>query len=262
MASSDPTGAVSASTQNSPGAPAESPVARRTVQETGRVSDRVHRRQTTAAHAAQDRSRRDPPRTTPSRGPEQVQRGARPAPLPRQEPAAGTMSPVLGRPPSAPRSHPVKPGATGPGGGGRHHGNRKADRSTESDRTGQEAADQRGATRHASEARCRPQPRQKDRCQAITATGCREPGKRAQHTTNRGTRQGAKECRAPTPAHLTHGQWEAGPRRTPERPGGRGWESARPRTRHTQARGAPPGRPRAGPTARQASSQERALWGW
>ena len=45
MASSDPQGAVLASTRNSPGAPAESPVERRTVLETGRVSDRVHTRQ-------------------------------------------------------------------------------------------------------------------------------------------------------------------------------------------------------------------------
>ena len=115
VASSNPKGAVSASTRNSPGAPTESPVARRTVRETGRVSDQVHTRQTTAAHAAQDRSRRDPPGKTPSQGPERVRRGARPAPLPRQGPAAGTMSPVLGRPPRAPRSHPVKPGATAPG---------------------------------------------------------------------------------------------------------------------------------------------------
>ena len=115
MASSDPKGAVSASTRNSPGAPAESPVERRTVQETGRVSDRVHTHQTTAAHAAQDRSQRDPPRTTPPRGPELVRRGACPAPLPRQGPAAGTKSPNLGRPPRAPRRHPVKPGATAPG---------------------------------------------------------------------------------------------------------------------------------------------------
>ena len=115
VASSDPKGEVSASTQNSPGAPAESPVERRTVRETRRVSDRVHTRQTTAAHAAQDRSRRDPPGTTLSRGPERVRRGARPAPLPGQGPAAGTKSPVLGRPPRAPRSHPVKPVATAPG---------------------------------------------------------------------------------------------------------------------------------------------------
>ena len=90
VASSDPKGAVSASARNSPGAPAESPVARRTVRETGLVGDRVHTRQITAAHEAQDRSQRDPPGTTPSRGPERVRRGARPAPLPRHGPAAGT----------------------------------------------------------------------------------------------------------------------------------------------------------------------------
>ena len=42
MASSDPKGKVSASAPNSPGAPAESPVKRRIVQETRRVSARVH----------------------------------------------------------------------------------------------------------------------------------------------------------------------------------------------------------------------------
>ena len=45
VASFDLQGKVSASTRNSPGAPAESPVERRTVRETGRVSDRVHTRQ-------------------------------------------------------------------------------------------------------------------------------------------------------------------------------------------------------------------------
>ena len=58
-----------------------------------------------------------------------------------------------------------------------------------------------------------------------------------------------------------HSQWVVGPGRTPERTSGRGWESVRPRTPHTQARGAPPRRPRAAPTMRKASSQERALWG-
>ena len=43
--------------------------------------------------------------------------------------------------------------------------------------------------------------------------------------------------------------------------GGRGRESARPRTPHSQETGAPPGRPCAAPTARKASSQERTLWG-
>ena len=61
----------------------------------------------------------------------------------------------------------------------------------------------------------------------------------------------------------TQSQWVVGPGRTPERTRGRGWESARPRMPHTQARGAPPpGHPHAAPTARKASSQERALWGW
>ena len=59
----------------------------------------------------------------------------------------------------------------------------------------------------------------------------------------------------------THSQWMMGPGRTPERTSGRGWESVRPRTPHTQAGGAPPGHPHAAPTARKASSQERTLWG-
>ena len=45
VASSDPQGEVSSSTRNSPGASAESPVARRTVREIRRVSDRVDTRQ-------------------------------------------------------------------------------------------------------------------------------------------------------------------------------------------------------------------------
>ena len=60
----------------------------------------------------------------------------------------------------------------------------------------------------------------------------------------------------------THSQWVVGIGRTPERTRGRGWESARPRTPQTQARGAPPGRPRAAPTAGKSSTQECALWGW
>ena len=60
----------------------------------------------------------------------------------------------------------------------------------------------------------------------------------------------------------THSQWVVGPGRTPKRTSGRGWESARPWTPHTQARGAPPGHPHAAPTAHKASWQERALWGW
>ena len=52
----------------------------------------------------------------------------------------------------------------------------------------------------------------------------------------------------------THSQWVVGPGRTPERTSGRGWESARPRTPHTQARGAPPGHLDAAPTVHKASS--------
>ena len=60
----------------------------------------------------------------------------------------------------------------------------------------------------------------------------------------------------------THSQWVVRPGRKPERTRGRGWESARRRTPHTQARGAPPGNPHAAATAHRARSQERALWGW
>ena len=45
MASSDLQGEVSASTRNSPAAPAKSPVERRTVRKTGRVSDGIHTRE-------------------------------------------------------------------------------------------------------------------------------------------------------------------------------------------------------------------------
>ena len=51
----------------------------------------------------------------------------------------------------------------------------------------------------------------------------------------------------------THSQWVVGPGRTPEQTRDRGWESARPRTPHTQARGAPPGHPHAAPTARKSA---------
>ena len=65
---------------------------------------------------------------------------------------------------------------------------------------------------------------------------------------------------ARTPAHPQPvGSW---PRQPAQRAGSRRWESARPWTPHTQAGGAPPGRPCAAPTARKALSQERALWGW
>ena len=54
---------------------------------------------------------------------------------------------------------------------------------------------------------------------------------------------------ARTPPHPQ--QVDSGPRQPGQRAGSRGWESARPRRPHTQAGGAPPGRPRAAPTARK-----------
>ena len=392
MASSDPKGAVSASTRNSPGAPAESAVQRRTVRETGRVSDWVHTRPTTGAHAAGDRSWRVPPGTTPSRGPERVRRRARPAPLPRQGPAAGTRSPVLGRPPRAPRSHPVKPGATalGVGEGTTATGKpSRAPRATGPDeerrtnagprgtphthaaghnrgtRTGAKPQQPPGAANpgsahntrrtaaednvprtagpprphiapttvgtvgsgprphaqkdeksgmgerltpdapHPGERHppprapsCRPHSAQvqlarvravgwvtsphtrtpRTHSQSVVGPGCTPERTsdrgwecarpRTPHTQARGAPQ--THCHAPpnsskaravglvTGAYArtprTHSQWVVGPGRTPERTRGWGWESARPRTPHTQARGAPPGYPHAAPTDRKASS--------
>ena len=57
----------------------------------------------------------------------------------------------------------------------------------------------------------------------------------------------------------THGQWVVGPGRTLERTRGRGWESARPRTPHTQARGAPPGHQHAGPRAQSQLARARVV---
>ena len=70
-----------------------------------------------------------------------------------------------------------------------------------------------GAKRHARDARCRPQPRHTDRCQATTATGCRKPGQRAQPTTNHSPGIGARQ-------HHTNTQ------QTPARNGGVQAESA------------------------------------
>ena len=111
--------------------------------------------------------------------------------------------------------------------------------------------------------------------------GWESPRPRTPHTKARGAPPRAPSCRPHsaqsglaragavglvTGTHAgipcTHSQWVVGHGRTPERTSGRGWESARPRTPHTQAGGAPPGHPHAAPTARKASSQERALWGW
>ena len=84
----------------------------------------------------------------------------------------------------------------------------------------------RGATRHAREARHRPQPRHTDRCQATTAAGCREPGERAQHATNHGKGTGAKQHQPPS------GWTSARPEGSQPLPATEqppcGWTSARP----------------------------------
>ena len=179
MASSDPQGEVSASTQNSPGAQAESPVERRMVQGTGRHSDRVHTRQPPQRTQPKTYAG-DPPRTTPSRGPERVRRGASQAPLPRRGPAAGTMSPVLGRPPGAPCSHPVKPGVQAPGVG---KGTTASAKPTGAPRvTGPDGA--RRTTRgHKAGQRGRPPARTKAHGQVPSSNGRREPQTRRAHTT-------------------------------------------------------------------------------
>ena len=107
------------------------------------------------------------------------------------------MSPVLGRPPRARRSHPKKPGAQALGVGkgttasGRQTGAQEQPHQTR-------CGALRGATRHAREACCRPQPRHTDRFQATMAAGCRKPREQAQHATNRGTRRGAKQHQPPS----------------------------------------------------------------
>ena len=121
---------VSASTQDSPRAPAEAPVQRRTVQE----RRRGHNCQTTAVHPAGDGSQRDPPGTTPGQGPKRAQRQASVAAPLRWAPAATTMSTAPGRRPRVPGSLGVNPRVKAPG-RGRHHGNGKAIRDTESNRT-------------------------------------------------------------------------------------------------------------------------------
>ena len=97
----------------------------------------------------------------------------------------------------------------------------------------------------------RPQPRHTDRCQATTAAGCRNSGKRAQHTANRSTGEGARDSRLPTPAHRTNSQWVAGHRPHAPGTGSRASESAQPRTPQLQARGTPPRAPSCRPHSAQ-----------
>ena len=131
-------------------------------------------------------------------GPERVRRGASTAPLPRQGPAAGTMSPVLDRPLRAPRSGSVNSGAKASVVGKGTTKFRKADRSIESHRTGRGAAHHAGPRdtpeRHAAghnqgTRTCAKQQR---------PPGVAKPGQRAQHATNQGTRTGARQHQPPS----------------------------------------------------------------
>ena len=101
---------------------------------------------------------------------------------------------------TCPAQPPSKSGGVSPRPEERHHGVGKADKSAESDRTGRGAAHQHGATRQGREARRRPQPRHRDRCEATTATGCCKPGQRAQPAMNHGTGTGARRH----PTHKPH----------------------------------------------------------
>ena len=132
----------------------------------------------------------------------------------RSEPTAAALAAATGRhkePGSGPASKcpaqpPSQSGGEIPRSGERHHSVGKANLSTESDGTGRGAAHQRRATRHAREARCRPQPRHTDRCQATTANGCRQHGQHAQPATNQGTGKGARQHRA----HIPHAPARSG----------------------------------------------------
>ena len=104
---------------------------------------------------------------------------------------------------TCPAQPPSKSGGASPWDEKRHHGVGKANRSTDSNRTGRGAAHQRGATRLARESCRQPKPRHTDRCQATTATGCRKPGQRPQHATNHGTGTGARQHPTYTPTPHT-----------------------------------------------------------
>ena len=139
VASSAPKGAVSASTRNSPGAAAESPIKRRTVRETGSVSDRVHKR-------------KKPKRTQPKTDTGGTRQGKPHGGAPNGYDAERAQSPSLGggqrqaqRVRFSAAQAPSKPGDASPWDGERHHSVGKADRGTEGDRTRRGATHQRGA---------------------------------------------------------------------------------------------------------------------
>ena len=172
----------------------------------------------------------------------QVQRQARPAPLPRQGPAAGTKSLVLGRPPRAPRSHPVKPGAGAVGEGTTATGKPTgAPRATGPDEARRTNAGPRGTPeRHAASDNHGTRP-----------PGAANPG--SAHNTQRTTaREKVPGTAGPQRPHTA--PTASGKRAPAARPKGRvvgGGKRARPRAPHTQARGAPPRAPSCRPYSTQ-----------
>ena len=196
VASSNPQVEVSASIRRSPGAPAESPVERRTVQETDvSVTGTTH---------ANHRSARSPRRTPqgPARdnfiaGPRTGTTRSEPS-APASAGASGRQNEPGSRPPSACPAQPrSKAGRASPRAGKRHHSVGKANRRTESDRNGRGAAHDAGRRgRHRGTPPAAPS--NTDRCQATTAAGCRKCGERAQHATNHSTRSGAKQHQLPS----------------------------------------------------------------
>ena len=176
---------VAPSTQNSPSALVESPVERRTVPETGCVSDRVHTRETTARPKLEGPAR-DNPIAGPRTGTTRSETSA-----PFLAGANGRHNEPGSRPASAcPVQPPSKAGGDSPRGAGRHHGNGKADRSTESDSRGRGAAHQRRAKRHTREAQRRRQPRQRTR-----------------FADNNGPRVPQTQTARATPAQPRHARW-------------------------------------------------------
>ena len=149
---------------------------------------------------------------------------------------------------TCPAQPPSKSEGASPRDGRGHHSVGKADRSNESDRTCRGALHQRGAARHAREARRRPQPRHTDRCQATTTTGCRKPGQRAQHATSHGTGTGARQqpTHTPqTPARSGGVQAEHAHKHThPNIPARSGGAQPKPEPKHTHPQRTPqPGVP-------------------
>ena len=106
-----------------------------------------------------------------------------------------------------------------------------------------------------------PDPRCLTRRQEVPSPGALVPPPQRAKSARKSARCGVGDGSL-RPHHPHQQPVGSGPQPHAPRTGGPAWEIAQLRTPHTQAGGAPSGLPRAAPTARKASSQERALWGW